>query len=204
MANSWTIYLRDGDTDAAVAAELVDAIEEPQLLDWRDHWKPALSEKLKEMGPGSFDDWPDDWHWNWENKQAKVEGLLAFRGFSIMSGGLTQGLVQVDLTKSAREPTDAGKPLAYIDYLETAPWNRPDLGYDPPRLRGVGTALLVAVCALSEEEGFGGRIGLHSLPQADDFYRKIGMVDLGEDAAAHNLRYFEMTKAHAVEFLKEE
>lgn len=41
-----------------------------------------------------------------------------------------------------------------------------------PRLRGVGTALVTAAVALSEDEGFKGRIGLHSLPQAEDFYRR--------------------------------
>jgi hypothetical protein len=130
--------------------------------------------------------------------------LLAFKGFSVSAQGETQGLAQVDLTKSAREANASGKPLVYLDYLEVAPWNRPELGFTP-RLRGVGTALVTAAVALSEEEGFKGRIGLHSLPQADDFYRRrCGMTDLGPDAAYQNLRYFEMTAAQARAFLDEE
>ena len=73
-----------------------------------------------------------------------------------------------------------------------------------PRLRGVGSALIAAAIALSEDEGFKGRLGLHSLPQADAFYRKIGMTDLGLDAACQNLRYFEMTSSRARAFLEEE
>jgi hypothetical protein len=44
---------------------------------------------------------------------------------------------------------------------------------------------------------------LHSLPQADGWYANdCGMTDLGCDATAHNLRYFEMTAEQASEFLK--
>jgi len=148
--------------------------------------------------------WPQSWHWNWAQKTAQVQNLLAFRGFSVVAQGETQGLAQVDLTKSGREPSQAGKPLVYLDYLEVAPWNRPELG-GTPRLRGVGTALVTAAVALSDEEGFKGRLGLHSLPQADDFYRKrCGMTDLGPDSAYQNLRYFEMTADQARAFLEQE
>lgn len=91
----------------------------------------------------------------------------------------------------------------YLDYLEVAPWNRPEFGA-APRLRGVGSALITAAVALSDEEGFKGRLGLHSLPQADAFYRKIGMTDLGQDPAYQNLRYFEMTVEQARAFLEGE
>ena len=147
--------------------------------------------------------WPQSWHWDWAQKTARVRGLLAFRGFSVVAQGETQGLAQVDLTKSGREPSQVGKPLVYLDYLEVAPWNRPELGA-APRLRGVGSALITAAVALSVDEGFKGRLGLHSLPQADTFYRKIGMIDLGQDAAYQNLRYFEMTVEQARAFLEEE
>ena len=62
----------------------------------------------------------------------------------------------------------------------------------------------MAASALSVAEGFKGRIGLHSLPRADDFYRRSGLCDLGRDPAVHDLRYFEMTEAQAQAFLKEE
>src|SRR5271156_6187957 len=104
---------------------------------------------------------------------------------------------------SGQSPSQAGKPLVYLDYLEVAPWNRPDFG-PVPRLRGVGSALITAAVALSDEEGFKGRLGLHSLPQADAFYRKIGMTDLGPDPAYQNLRYFEMTVEQARTFLEGE
>ncbi len=199
------IYLLDVATGEGVEGELRDAIEQAQLDDWQREWQPALLMVLQDLARRGVPvgQWPQSWHWDWTKKTAWVQGLLAFRGLSVVAQGITQGLAQVDLTKSAREPSQAGKPLVYLEYVEVAPWNRPGLGR-PPRLRGVGSALLSAAVALSEEEGFKGRIGLHSLPQADAFYRKIGMADLGQDTAYQNLRYFEMTAERAQAFLEQE
>lgn len=200
-----TIYLLDVATGDSIEAELRDAIEQAQIDDWQSNWQSSLLAVLQDLARKGvpMSQWPQSWHWNWAQKAAKVQGLLAFRGFSIVAQGVTQGLAQVDLTKSAREPGQVGKPLIYVDYLEVAPWNRPELG-TKPRLRGVGTALISAAVALSEDEGFRGRIGLHSLPQADEFYRRrCGMTDLGPDAAYQNLRYFEMTVEQARAFLEE-
>ncbi len=206
MVDVSTIYLLETAGDQAVEAELRDAIEAPQLLDWKVHWQPALIAILQELAQRGVPpaQWPQSWHWDWPAKTAQVQGLLAFRGFSLVAAGQTQALMRVDLTKSAREASQPGKPLVYVDYLEVAPWNRADLGRSP-RLKGAGTALITAAVALSREEGFRGRIGLHSLPQADAFYRdRCGMTDLGPDAAYQGLRYFEMTIEQAGAFLSEE
>ena len=206
MAEVSLIYLVDGAAGDPVEAELHDAIEASQLVDWQTKWQPALITVLQELDRRGvpIGQWPQSWHWDWRKKTAAVQGLLAFRGFCVVAGGVTQGLAQVNLTKEAREAGQAGKPLVYIDYLEVAPWNRPDLGQQL-HFRGVGTALLSAVVALSKEEDFRGRIGLHSLPQAEPFYQdRCGMTDLGPDAAYQGLRYFEMTPDQAQAFLKEE
>ena len=205
MVDVSTIYLLTGDTYEPVEAELRDAIEEAQLVDWQTQWQPALIQTLQELARRGVPmaKWPQSWHWDWRQKRSRVAELLAYPGFSIVAEGVSQGLAQVDLTKSARAPAHAGKPLAYIDYLEVAPWNRSDLG-NAPRFRGVGTALLTAAVALSDAEGFKGRIGLHSLPQADSFYDRSGFVSLGPDAQYQGLRYFEMTEDRARAFLEEE
>ena len=205
MVDVSTIYLADGATEEPVEAELRDAIEEAQLVDWQTRWQPALIEILQALARDGVPmaRWPQSWHWDWRQKRSRVEGLLAFAGFSVIAQGVTQGLAQIDLTRSARAPAHAGRSLAYVDYLETAPWNGPDLGRTP-RLKGVGTALLLAAAALSVEEGFKGRIGLHSLPQADDFYTRMGLIDLGSDPRQQGLRYFEMTEDRARAFLEQE
>jgi len=77
-------------------------------------------------------------------------------------------------------------------------------GRDATRLGSREPGAAPAARADSEDEGFKGRLGLHSLPQADNFYRKIGMTDLGQDASYQNLRYFEMTSEQARAFFEKE
>jgi hypothetical protein len=57
----------------------------------------------------------------------------------------------------------------YIDFLENAPWNVRPLT-DEPLFGGVGMVLMRAAVTLSVDEGFHGRVGLHSLRQAEEFY----------------------------------
>lgn len=205
MAEISVIYLLDSASGEAVEAELRDAIEEAHLVDWQTQWQPAMIETLRALASQKVPmaDWPQSWHWDWRRKTTGVQGLLGYPGFSVVAQGVTQGLAQIDLTRSACAPEHAGKPMAYIDYLEVAPWNRPDLG-QVPRLRGVGTALLSAAVARSMNDGFKGRIGLHSLPQSEGFYQRNGLTDLGPDAAYQGLRYFEMNAERATAFLEEE
>ena len=202
MANVSGIYLLETASGQLVAAELRDAIEAPQLEDWQKHWRPTLFDALRALQEKgvSARDWPQGWRWDWNDKIASVEGLLAYRGFSVVAAGVTQGLAQVELTRTARAPGQEGKPLVYVNYLETAPWNRRDLGFRPT-YRGVGSALLAAAVSLSMDEDFKGRIGLHSLHQADEFYVRKGMTSLGPDP---KLTYFEMDAERARAFLEEE
>jgi hypothetical protein len=201
-----TIFLLETATGTSIEAELRDAIEEPQLVDWQTQWQPVLVKVLQELARRGVPivQWPQSWHWDWRTKTAQIAGLLAYKGFCVVCAGVAQGLMRVDLNKMTRLPAQKGKPLVYVDYLEVAPWNRPDLS-QAVRYRGVGTALLVAAIAFSRDEGFNGRIGLHSLPQADGFYRdRCGMTDLGPDTAYQNLRYFEMMPDQATAFLEGE
>jgi hypothetical protein len=201
-----TIYLLDVATNAAVEAQLVDGLDEKHIADWQTEWQPALTAVLRELRRRGVppSKWPQSKLWNWRNKAEGIEGLLGYRGFAVTCEGMTQGLMTVNLLHPALVPAQRGKPLVYIEFLETAPWNRPDLG-QRPTYRGVGFALVAATVALSQAEGFSGRVGLHSLPQSDKFYvEACGMTDLGVDPAYKNLRYFEFTPEQASAFLMEE
>jgi hypothetical protein len=55
---------------------------------------------------------------------------------------------------------------------------------------------------LSIDEGFKGRIGLHSLPGARGFYEeKCGMTVIGPDPQKQNLIYYEFNSEQANAFL---
>ena len=103
--------------------------------------------------------------------------------------------------KRCRLDSQKGQHLVYVKFVETAPWNRGEL-FDPPRYRGIGSILIRAAVTLSEDSEFHGRIGLHSLPQANGFYANTcGMTDLGADPNYQGLRYFEMTPEQARAFV---
>jgi hypothetical protein len=204
-ADSSTIFLLDPVTDEPIEAELVSEIASNNIIDWHTKWQPALGAlkaTLQRLGVPR-DQWPQSAHWDWSRKVEEVEGLLAFRNFSVIAEGLTQGLMRLDLTKSARLAVQLGKPIVYVDYVEVAPWNQP-FGGLPARYRGVGSALIIAAVNLSMEEDFKGRIGLHSLPQSEGFYRHLNMADLGPDRRCQGLHYFEMTPDAAKALLEKE
>ena len=186
-------------------AELWDAITEQQLADWEGEWVPELFKAMQRLRRAGVKrrHWPQSRHWDWRKKTETFQGMLARPGFSVVCDGLTQGMMIVDTAmKRCRIDSQKDKHLVYVDFVENAPWNRKEL-FDPPRYRGVGSLLIRAAVALSEELEFHGRVGLHSLPQANGFYANAcGMTDLGADPHYEgNLRYFEMTPEQARAFI---
>jgi hypothetical protein len=94
-------------------------------------------------------------------------------------------------------------PLLYVGFLESAPWNTRTLS-NRPRFKAVGTTLMFAAVEISRENGWHGRLGLHSLPQAEEFYRRVGMTRLRTDPEHEGLAYYELTADTAALFSPEE
>ncbi len=195
-----------GPARTAVEAELWDDISPEHVALWTKDWKPgidALRERLTQDDVPR-DKWPQDLHWDWSEKADATRAMLAYQRFALTCEGRLQGLMLVNLVKStARLPGQHGKHLVYVDFVSTAPWNRPEF-VDEPRFVGVGSVFIRVAVELSRTEGFRGRIGLHSLAQAEKFYRKTcGMTDLGPDTGYYGLTYFEMTETQATTFTTE-
>jgi hypothetical protein len=198
------IFLLNVETRAPEAAELLAAITKEQLADWEAEWVPELLKAIQRLNRAGVRrrHWPQSRHWDWRCKTEALQGMLAYPGFSIVCAGVTQGMMFVDIaTKRCRLQSQVGHNLVYVLFVENAPWNRKEL-FDPPRYRGVGTVLIRAAIELSKQEEFRGRIGLHSLPQANSFYANTcGMTDMGLDYDYQGLRYFEMTPEQAEAFI---
>ncbi len=198
MPTRTKIVLFDVASSANCTAEFWDSILERHLRDLEGAW----SNSLRQLRATSSYVRQESSHWNWRAKVDSIRGQLGNKSFAIECENHTQGVMIVSLLSSCRLPAVKGKPLVYVDYLETAPWNRPSLGV--VRFRGVGTLMLSAAIQLSRKEGFGGRIGLHSLPQSEEWYSKRGMMNLGPDKRYQNLSYFEMSESQASTFSPEE
>lgn len=204
MTASFSAYLLDGTSRAPVLAEVFDEISDADLADWAATWRPYFAQIVSDLDRRNvpMSARPQSGHWNWADK-AMVTSILAKKGFAIRCNGELQGMMIVDVvSKRCRALEQAGKELVYVDYVEAAPWNQVAIS-KPPRFTGVGSVLIAAAIRLSDDYGFKGRVGLHSLPQADRWYKNcLGMVDQGVDHGYSGgpLRYFEMTpdvaKAH--------
>jgi hypothetical protein len=97
-------------------------------------------------------------------------------------------------TQNHRSKVDQRKRIVYVETLETAPWNRQN-SEPAPQFKRVGTALLRFAQWRSQELGYDGIVGLHSLPESEVFYRNQNMMDCGQDPAKDNLTYFEWYKS---------
>lgn len=200
------IALVHGERRELVDAELWDAITEKNLADWEAKWTPELLRLLEALYDKGVARklWPQSRHWDWRQKTQAIEKRLDQQCFAIVCDGMTQAMMITELTKRARLKGQENDHLVYIDFVEAAPWNRREILGEPPRYSGCGSILIRAAIEYSKLEGFKGRIGLHSLPQANDFYaNKVGMTDMGQDPDYQNLRYFEMTPEQAEAFIKE-
>ena len=96
---------------------------------------------------------------------------------------------------------DAGhrQPLVYVNFLEVAPWNRQHV---PSRLPALGPILLRLACDLSVQRGYRGRLGLHSVADAEDFYRRLGFRSL-DCPSEYNELYFELDESGAKALLSD-
>lgn len=183
--------------DAVLHTELAPTV----LVEVEKEWGPIRLEAARKLHrAGRIKEIPQHFLWDWGAKSQKLQ-FLAYQCLGIECAGKWQGLLMVKLTgQVARLDPDKGKDLVYIDYLESAPWNLAIM-VDTPLYGGIGPVLMRTAVQLSYDEGFHGRIGLHALPQAEDFYRDdCGMQCCGPDPTYENLPYYEMTRDIATRF----
>ncbi len=181
-------------------ASLVNGVNRDLLETAELAWASLRIEGAKRL-KAAGGDVPQHWHWDWRRKSSKID-LLAYRCFGIECGGEMQGLMLVNTTNCvSRLAGTRGKPLVYVDYIETAPWNLKEFTTQP-RYGGVGVRLIEAAVRFSLDEGFGGRVGLHSLPQSEPFYENVCAMTRGEiDQQYEKLRWFELTAINVKKFL---
>lgn len=190
-------------TGQAVPAELRFQLAVGDLIAAEALWGPIREAKRKSLAAVGTpaDQFPQNYHWNWVSKSPQLR-YLAYQCIGVWCDAAMQGLMMVNTaTHTARLDPSVGKPLVYIEYLETAPWNL-KLFTEYPTYGGVGSQLFEAAVRLSKAEGFHGRVGLHALPQALGFYQQAcKMVLIGKDAAYQDLPYLELTQEGATKYL---
>lgn len=205
--------LRIRNTDNTNPAIIHDSLSLDDLFDAEASWAPVRVRMIQELTRRGIPrtSWPESLHWNWAKKAAELTpdrlGALGdVRVFGISTANDWEGM---QLAKAAGHMTklkSVGRELVYIEYVESAPWNWEVAQIkQEARYRGAGMQLVEMAVRWSLQLGFHGRIGLHSLQQAEDFYRRrCGMTDLGPDSdwRYQKMRYFEFSDDQAREFLE--
>lgn len=183
-----------------VPASIYHGLDQKNFEDFEQLWRPPLKAARAKVAT-----WAEaatlnaqDSHWEWKDKAIQAEKTLGEETYALEAAGQTQGLMLISVS-FARIPTQLGRELVYVELVSTAPWNRPELVTDP-RYKGVGIALLGTAISKSVDLGFGGRIGLHSLQQSENWYRGIEELTDVEYDTVKKMRYFEMTEANATAF----
>jgi len=186
------IQIFDWRTHSSVQAEMLedpgDAYIETVDALWSVYKRRALRERRAAGKPV-----PEHSHWNWKLKleQERLENSL-YKCFAIVHNE-PQGLMMLKYGSEyvCRYAGQQGKPLVYLAYVESAPWNVKEYS-DTICYSGIGTEFYKMAIRFSRLLGFAGRVGLHSLPGAEGFYANTcQMISLGQDPKYDNLVYFE-------------
>ena len=148
----------------------------------KDDFKAAWKSQLQTFGTR-------DREWDWEFKARVYSSLPGAELYAVECERDTQGLMLIT-KRGKRSWLAPNQPIVYVRYIASAPWNRLEV-QDPPTYKTVGSVMLKFARFRSTELGYGGFVGLHSLPGAEGFYRKQGMIELGTDPTQENLVYFE-------------
>lgn len=200
MRTESEVHLLKPLTNTLVRATLIVGVTVDEVDEAVGLWSPYLDEQIRSGCPR-----PQHAHWEWDRKARAVLGLSAYTICGVVADGEMQALMlREDTFARAKHPDQRGTSLVYVPFLSTAPWNDREI-VPTPSYRGCGSILLKEATQYSNSLGFKGRVGLHSLPQAEPFYRdRCGMIDLGldPDPEHENLRYFEFTKQAAQTYLK--
>lgn len=204
------VFLLNRVTGKYEDAELFLGLDSTNLAHIEGRWRPLFELRRREAKGSSqtlAEVNAEDAHWEWGKKALiALNDPLLFDFFVLECGGNTQAIMMTRKGGEdcfSRHSEHKRAPLIYVEFLATAPWNRPKL-VPEPIYKGAGRALVGTAVSLSLEEEYGGRIGLHSLPGAEVFYRDaIRMTDFGtESEGVHKgLRYFELPSSDAATFL---
>jgi len=186
------VQLLDRREDTVVEASLRLDMQPVDLVRAEESWRRYRDRLLRLSAEHS--------HWDWSMKSSDLV-FGPYRCVGIVHKRAVQGLMMVGWSGyKGRSLKHRDEPILYVKYLETAPWNLREFAGDRIRYAGVGTALLREAVLMSMRLGMHGRLGLHSLPQAEKFYDRF-MDDLGLDWNMENLRLFELTQEKALKYI---
>jgi hypothetical protein len=140
----------------------------------------------------------EDYHWNWV-KKAVFYNTSEYNWFFLKTSDGVQG---VCLTFHPKESVFQRVDIFYVQYLSSAPWNRKSSLHE--RLyTGIGNEILKQVqYYFMKKHHYSYGFSLHSLPQSQNYYEHIGMVNIPEYNDEKGLLFYEINKENTISFLE--
>lgn len=138
----------------------------------------------------------EDSHWKWGRKSAFFSSS-EYLWFYLVCDNRVQGIC---LAYQPKESKLANVNIFYVEFIAVAPWNRSH-DFNVRTFNGIGSFLLrsaISYCVETLELALG--FSLHSLPQAESYYAKIGMTKI-EGEEKDGLAFFEMPQDRCQELL---
>ena len=129
------------------------------------------------------------WDWRAIIAEHRSDAKRRFESFGVVCRGQLQAAMIVGC--GPHRSRVSGDPLAYVEYLASAPWNRPAIA-NPPTFKGAGSLMMAAAIQWSMSIGCAGALGLHAKPRAAGFYIRLGFRDFGADPQESGLHYMEL------------
>lgn len=173
-----------------VAASIFKGLSHQNRTDF-EHFK-ANSFPSRQRMHQEFD---EDAHWDWLNKEQHMKHwrdaeiwVVECPHATRYQAPLTQGAI---LFRPDFSQVDMKSRLIKIEFISTAPHNRPHRGQAHGLYRGVGRYLMSVASFAAKLNGGSGELGLYALPDAIKFYEKLGLTQYADLADAQNLPYFE-------------
>jgi hypothetical protein len=135
----------------------------------------------------------EDYYWNW-SKKALFYNSSEYNWFFLKT---PDGIQSICLTFHPEKSVIQSINIFYIHYLASAPWNRVSTLYER-KYKGVATEIikqiqLYFIRTYPYSYGF----NLHSLPQAENFYKSLGMKYFPE-YDKNGLYFYEMDSKNAI------
>ena len=134
----------------------------------------------------------EDGHWEWD--VFMDWGMLMperFAVYALEAAGELQGLRMIEVSED-----DVERYGVHALRLSTAPWNRGPAG----RYKGTGSLLVAIAILRSLEDGRQGNVHCESLPAAEAFHERNGMV-VFDDLSAEGLRRYRFTAEAGWDFI---
>jgi len=140
----------------------------------------------------------EDSHWDWIWKASHYNSSEYNWFFLKTSDGVQGVCITFHPKKSKLQEVN----IFYIEFISSAPWNRKSILHDQ-KYKGIGTEIIKQIQYyfinnLNYCHGF----SLLSLPQAREFYEKIGMINIPEYNKCNRLFFYEMNKENAISLLE--